>query len=219
MNKLITINDIHKRYNNEEEILKGVSFEIKEGEILSLIGTSGSGKTTLLNIIGSLDKPDEGEVLYLGNDILKYKEKELNKYRNKEIGFIYQFHNLIETFSVLDNVMLPNLLINSKKKAKVKAIEILTDLGLKEKINNFPNELSGGQKQRVAIARALINDPKLILADEPTGSLDEENTANVLKLIKEINKKRNTTFLIITHDNNIAKNTDRIICMESGIVK
>lgn len=202
------------------EVLKGVDLEIQKGEIVSIIGKSGAGKTTLLQIIGTLDKANSGKVEINGVDVSGLSEKELAEFRNKHIGFIFQFHQLLPEFNALENVMMPAMIGRMDwKEAEKRATQLLTDLGLGERLTHKPNELSGGEKQRVAAARALMMTPDVILADEPSGSLDEENKRELHKLLKHMQEQYNQTIVIVTHDKELAEISDRVIEMRDGVVK
>lgn len=199
------------------QVLKGIDLDIAKGEVVSIVGPSGAGKTTLLQIMGTLDKPDEGSVFI--NDVLvsKMKQREMAAFRNKHIGFVFQFHQLLPEFTALENVMIPAFIAGlSTKEAKQRAQEILTFMGLAERASHKPNELSGGEKQRVAVARALLNRPSVILADEPSGSLDTQNKEELHQLFFELRDKFEQTFVIVTHDEGLAKITDRTIHMIDG---
>lgn len=199
------------------QVLKGIDLTIAKGEVVSIVGPSGAGKTTLLQIMGTLDKPDEGSVFI--NDVLvsKMKQKEMAAFRNKHIGFVFQFHQLLPEFTALENVMIPAFIAGlSTKEAKQRAHEILAFMGLAERASHKPNELSGGEKQRVAVARALLNRPSVILADEPSGSLDTQNKEELHQLFFELRDKFEQTFVIVTHDEGLAKITDRTIHMIDG---
>ncbi|MDR0873944.1 MAG: ABC transporter ATP-binding protein [Prevotellaceae bacterium] len=199
------------------QVLKDVNLEIRQGEIVSIVGASGAGKTTLLQIIGSLDKPDSGTVTINGTDIYKLKEKELAAFRNRHIGFIFQFHQLLPEFTALENVMMPALIAKTNfKAAETRAREILDFLKLTDRLTHKPAELSGGEKQRVAAARALINNPSVILADEPSGSLDTKNKEELHKLFFDLRNEFGQTVVIVTHDHALANISDRIVEMKDG---
>jgi lipoprotein-releasing system ATP-binding protein len=213
---MIEAKNIHKSFG-ELEVLKGVELNVSKGEIVSIVGPSGAGKTTLLQILGTLDKPNAGEVLVDGVDFSKLSEKGLAAFRNKHIGFIFQFHQLLPEFTALENVMIPALIAGKENKnATQKAKEILAYLQLTDRMEHKPNELSGGEKQRVAVARALINSPSLILADEPSGSLDTKNRDELHKLLFDLREKFGLTIVIVTHDKELAALSDRVIEMRDG---
>ena len=205
--------------DNKVVALNHVSFSVEEGEFVTILGPSGSGKSTLLHLLGGVDKPTSGKVYIGGQSIYEMKERELTAFRRREIGQIYQFYNLIPVLNVEENICLPMLL--DHRQAERKDLDELLDLlGLTERVNHLPSELSGGQQQRVAIGRALISKPKLILADEPTGNLDQKNSREIIKLFRELNEKYGQTILLITHDEKIAEQAERILVIEDGrIVK
>jgi lipoprotein-releasing system ATP-binding protein len=215
---MIDCKQITKSFGNLN-VLKGIDLSVSEGEIVSIVGPSGAGKTTLLQIMGTLDKPGSGEILYQNFNINKLKDKELASFRNRHIGFVFQFHQLLPEFTALENVMIPALIGNVRQpEAKKKAFEILDFLGLKDRTGHKPAELSGGEKQRVAVARALVNRPSVIFADEPSGSLDTQNKAELHQLFFDLRKEFNQTFVIVTHDVQLAGLTDRTVRMEDGTV-
>lgn len=199
------------------QVLKGIDLEITQGEVVSIVGPSGAGKTTLLQIMGTLDSPDAGMINIDGTNVSRVKEKELSAFRNKHIGFVFQFHQLLPEFTALENVMIPAFIAGvPPKEASMRAMEILDFMGLKERASHKPNELSGGEKQRVAVARALINQPAVILADEPSGSLDSHNKEELHQLFFDLRNRFGQTFVIVTHDEALAKITDRTIHMVDG---
>lgn len=213
---MILATNIHKSFG-DLEVLKGVDISINRGEIVSIIGASGAGKTTLLQILGTLDKPDSGSVQVDNTQVLKLSANELAKFRNQHIGFIFQFHQLLPEFSALENVTIPALIAGTDiKKANERANELLAYLQLSDRLTHKPSELSGGEKQRVAVARALINNPSLILADEPSGSLDTQNKIELHKLLFDLRDKFGLTILIVTHDKELAELSDRVIEMKDG---
>ena len=215
---MIKIENIKKRFGTLQ-VLKGINLTVNDGEIISIAGPSGAGKTTLLQIIGTLDKPDEGNVCYNGTDVFSLKEKELSQFRNRNIGFIFQFHQLLPEFTALENVCIPAMIAKTDKREYMKrAKELLDFLGLKDRMEHKPSELSGGEKQRVAVARALINRPAVILADEPSGSLDTKNKEELHKIFFNLRKETGQTFIIVTHDEQLASTTDRTIHMLDGNV-
>ena len=202
------------------QVLKGIDLEINKGEIISIVGPSGAGKTTLLQIMGTLDEPDAGVVQIDGTMVSRMKEKELSAFRNKNIGFVFQFHQLLPEFTALENVMIPALIAGvSSKEAHERAMKILDFMGLVDRASHKPNELSGGEKQRVAVARALINDPAVILADEPSGSLDTHNKEDLHQLFFDLRDRLGQTFVIVTHDEGLAKITDRTVHIVDGMIK
>lgn len=213
---MIKLHNIQKSFG-ELEVLKDISLTIKKGEIVSIVGPSGAGKTTLLQIMGSLERPDSGEVIYNGTGILTLKEKALSAFRNRHIGFVFQFHQLLPEFTAKENIMIPALISNlSLSAAGTKASELLELLGLSDRGNHKPTQLSGGEKQRIAVARALINQPDVILADEPSGSLDSKNKDELHSLFFDLRERLGQTFVIITHDTSLASLTDRTINLVDG---
>ena len=213
---MIEIKGITKSFGSLR-VLKGIDLSIGKGEVVSIVGPSGAGKTTLLQIIGTLDKADSGSVVIDGTDVSTLKEKELSAFRNKRIGFVFQFHQLLPEFTALENVMIPALIAgDSASDAKKKAMEILEMLGLKDRAAHKPSELSGGEKQRVAVGRALINHPSVILADEPSGSLDTANKQELHQLFFDLRERLGQTFVIVTHDEGLAALTDRTIHLLDG---
>lgn len=202
------------------EVLKGISLSIQDKEFISIVGESGSGKTTLLNILGALERPDSGTVYMDEEDIFNFSPEKTAEFRNKKMGFIFQIYNLLQDFTVLENVMLPYYIqTQNKKEAIVKAKTILGELGLTHRLTYYPARLSGGEQQRVAIARALINNPQLILSDEPTGNLDKANREKVMQILLDLKKKVGFTLIMVTHDKEIAKMADRMIRLNYGILE
>ena len=215
---MIKVKNIRKSFG-VLEVLKGVDLTVERGEIVSIIGKSGAGKTTLLQIIGTFDRPDSGSVVIDGVDVFALKEKELADFRNRHIGFIFQFHQLLPEFNALENVMMPAMIARmSEKEAELRAVQLLTELGMAERLTHKPNELSGGEKQRVAAARAMMMSPDVILADEPSGSLDESNKKELHKLLLQMREQYGHTIIIVTHDKELAEISDRVIEMRDGVV-
>lgn len=213
---MIKANDITKSFG-PLQVLKGIDLTVGKGEIVSIVGKSGAGKTTLLHILGSLDKPDSGSVTLAGTDITQLKDRELSDFRNRHIGFVFQFHQLLPEFSALENVMMPALIAGiPNSKARCQGLELLDFLNLADRAKHKPNELSGGEKQRVAVARALINHPDVIFADEPSGSLDSANKQDLHQLFFSLRDQMNQTFVIVTHDESLAALSDRTIRMADG---
>ena len=216
---MITIENIRKSFG-ALEVLKGIDLHIEKGEVVSIVGPSGAGKTTLLQIIGTLDKPDSGRVVVDGIDTSKLSTKKLSDFRNRHLGFVFQFHQLLPEFTALENIMIPAYIAGvSQKEAKKRAKELLEFMGLADRASHKPNELSGGEKQRVAVARALINKPAVILADEPSGSLDTKNKEELHQLFFDLRDKFGQTFVIVTHDETLAALTDRTIHLRDGEIE
>lgn len=216
---MIKAEGINKSFGSLQ-VLKGVNLTINKGEIVSIVGPSGAGKTTLLQIMGTLDKPDSGKVIFEGNDVTRYSDRKLSDFRNKNIGFVFQFHQLLPEFTALENTMIPALIAKkSKEEATQAANDILELMGLTNRRFHKPAELSGGEQQRVAVARALINNPMIVFADEPSGSLDTENKDELHSLFFKLRDKLNQTFVIVTHDRQLAALTDRTISMQDGIIE
>jgi len=215
---MIEVKNIHKSFG-QLEVLKGIDMSVEKGEIVAVVGRSGAGKTTLLQIIGTLDSPDQGSIFFNGTDVTSLKEAELARFRNRNIGFVFQFHQLLPEFTALENVMIPALIGKaSNAEAERKAKELLSMMQLSDRLSHKPAELSGGEKQRVAVARALINSPAVILADEPSGSLDTQNKEELHRLFFELRERLGQTFVIVTHDDALAGRSDRIIRMQDGII-
>ncbi|MBR4534073.1 MAG: ABC transporter ATP-binding protein [Bacteroidaceae bacterium] len=216
---MIQLTDIHKSFG-ALEVLKGIDLEIAKGEVVSIVGPSGAGKTTLLQIMGTLDRADCGSVVINGTDVSRLGQKALARFRNQQIGFVFQFHQLLPEFTALENVMIPGLIGGrSRKETRRRAEELLAFMGLGERADHKPSELSGGEKQRVAVARALINDPAVVMADEPSGSLDSANKAELHRLFFDLRDRLGQTFVIVTHDEELARTTDRTIHLRDGKIE
>jgi lipoprotein-releasing system ATP-binding protein len=217
--------DVHKTYEGKSNpkpvhVLQGVNLVIHEGSVNAIVGASGSGKSTLLHLLGGLDKPTQGEIIYRGNNIAQYNESDLTKFRNSRIGFVFQFHHLLPEFTALENVLMPALAAGLfDKKTRQRAEKLLAEFGLTDRADHRPSMLSGGEQQRVAMARALMNEPEVLLADEPTGNLDETNTAILMDQILNLNKDYRLTLIIVTHDVNLAAKCENVLSIKSGKIE
>jgi lipoprotein-releasing system ATP-binding protein len=216
---MLRCKNIFKSYGTLE-VLKGIDLDIQKGEVISIVGSSGAGKSTLLHILGTLDKPDRGEISFNGVNITKLKDRELAKIRNEKIGFVFQFHNLLPEFTAIENVCIPAFIgAKNEKQTKEKALFLLQKLGIEQRAGHKPSELSGGEQQRVAIARALINSPDIVFADEPSGNLDSKNAEDLHQLIFQLRDELGQTFVIVTHNNDLAQMANRKIEMQDGKIK
>ncbi|MBT8350262.1 MAG: ABC transporter ATP-binding protein [Deltaproteobacteria bacterium] len=222
MENLVSIRELHKSFNSSKtrlEILKGVNFDLKTGDTLSVVGPSGIGKSTFLHILGTLDRPDKGQILYRGDDVFLFNDEQLAKFRNEFIGFVFQFHHLLPEFSALENTMMPALIKNmTKNRAKEDAEEILVRVGLKDRLSHRVGKLSGGEQQRVALARALVLKPVILLADEPTGNLDKKNSHQVHDLMLELNRELHMTLVVVTHNLELASYMSRCVTVVDGLL-
>lgn len=231
METLIRIDNLHKSFydgDTELKVLKGVNLNVHQAEVLAIMGASGVGKSTLLHIIGTLDRPTEGKIFYEDEDVTTFSERELTRFRNDAIGFVFQFHQLLPEFTALENVAMSGLIRNTRKvedengnrysssKAYEKAEILLESVGLSERLGHFPSQLSGGERQRVAIARALINQPQVVLADEPTGNIDDKTSGAVLDVLQDINERLKQTFIIVTHDSRLSERANRTVHLVDG---
>ncbi len=215
---MLKATSIHKSYG-KLQILKGVDLEVEQGEIVTIIGASGAGKSSLLNILGTLDRPDSGQLVINNMELSKLSNKNLSDFRNRKIGFIFQFHHLLAEFTAIENVCIPAFIAGvARSQAGKKAADLLKRLGLYDRMNHKPNELSGGEQQRVAVARALINDPSLIFADEPSGNLDSVNALELHELFIKLRNDFNQTFVIVTHNEDLANLSDRTVLMKDGLI-
>ncbi len=220
---ILEVKNIHKQYragiSNQLNVLKGVSLSFNSGEIISVVGQSGAGKSTLVHILGLLDRPSSGEIIFEGKDVTNLSDEQISKIRNLNIGFVFQFHHLLPEFTALENVMMPAMIARKIGKVEIeKAKEFLNEVGLDQRENHRPNELSGGEQQRVAVARSLMNSPKIIFADEPSGNLDAENAEKLHDLLFNLRKKYNQSFVIVTHNKELANRSDRIITLSNGMI-
>ena len=225
---LINCKNIQKSYKLGDtvlNVLKGVDLEVKTGEFLTITGSSGSGKSTLLHILGALDEPDKGELFFEGKDLRRFSSRRLNRFRNKDVGFVFQFYHLIEELNVVENVLMPIMAgysglgwLANKRRFNIAALELLETLGLSDRLKHKPSQLSGGERQRVAIGRALINKPKILLADEPTGNLDWQTGKGILDIFIKLHKEDNQTIVLVTHDERIAAMGDREVVLQDGKV-
>ena len=215
---MIKAENITKSFGNLQ-VLKGINLEVEQGKIHSVVGASGAGKTTFLQILGTLSKPDSGNVMYNGRNISDFSDAELSQFRNRQIGFVFQFHHLLPEFTALENVCIPAFIARKPKaEAEKRALELLGYLGLTERKNHKPSELSGGEKQRVAVARALMNNPAVVMADEPSGNLDSENRHELHELLFRLRDDFGQTFIIVTHDDNFAERSDQIFHIKDGVI-
>ena len=223
MNSLLKTENLRRVFSETGEnleILKGVNFSMEEGELVALTGSSGSGKSTFLNLVGMLDTPTSGEILFKGKPLSKFNSEERDNYHRVQVGFVFQFHHLLSEFTAIENVCVPGRVLGtSEKECRERAAMLLETVGLKDRFKHLPRELSGGERQRVAIARALMNHPDLVLADEPSGNLDEANSAMLNELIGELNEKFNQAFLIVTHDEKLASFAKRRVVMHGGVIQ
>ena len=201
------------------EVLKGLNLDVHQGEMLAIVGASGAGKSTLLHLIGTLERPTKGKIFFDGQDVFQMDDNDLAHFRNRKIGFIFQFHHLLPEFSALENTMMPALIQRkSKEEARKKATEILKEVGLEKRLNHKPGELSGGEQQRVAVSRALMNDPEIILADEPTGNLDQKTGETIYELLHRLNRGKGKTFVVVTHSQDLAGKMDRVVKLVDGLI-
>lgn len=215
---MLKASGIHKAYG-ALRVLKGVDIEVAEGEVVAIIGPSGAGKSTLLHLLGTLDKPDAGKVIIGGKDVFNQSSRELANFRNRNVGFVFQFHNLLPEFNTVENVMIPGLIAGTDEKSlRTRATSLLERLGLKDRLHHKPSELSGGEQQRTAVARALVNEPALILADEPSGNLDSKNASELHNLFLQLRKELKKTFVIVTHNLDFAAMADRKLEMKDGLM-
>ena len=223
-NEILRLENIEKYYSGSVDklhIIRNLNLSVEEGEFISILGRSGSGKSTLLNVIGLLDKIDGGKIFIDGNEVDVLSDVEKDRLKNRMLGFVFQFHYLLPEFTALENVMLPALIDDFSNKSEIekRAMELLKSVGLEERVHHKPSQLSGGEKQRVAIARALINSPKILLADEPTGNLDEETSETIFNILKDINKNRKQTIIVVTHSKDLAQISDKKLYLKKGVLE
>lgn len=219
MNPFLKLAGVGRQYDANTQVLRGVDLDVRGGESVAVVGPSGCGKSTLLNIIGTLDRPDTGSVEFGGTDLLTMDEKATAEFRNARIGFVFQLHHLLPQCSVLENVLVPSLVNRNADNAKARALELLERVGLSHRLSHRPGMLSGGERQRVAVVRALINRPQLLLADEPTGSLDREGADELVRLLLELNREKHLTLIMVTHSMRLAEKMDRVLTLEAGTLK
>lgn len=222
--EILRLENIEKYYSGSVDklhIIRNLNLSVEEGEFISILGRSGSGKSTLLNVIGLLDKIDGGKIFIAGKEVDVLSDSEKDRLKNRMLGFVFQFHYLLPEFTALENVMLPALIDDFSNKSKIekRAMELLKSVGLEERVHHKPSQLSGGEKQRVAIARALINSPKILLADEPTGNLDEETSETIFNILKDINKNRKQTIIVVTHSKDLAQISDKKLYLKKGVLE
>jgi lipoprotein-releasing system ATP-binding protein len=219
---MIKVTDLHKSFSmgsHELPVIKGINLEIQRGELIAIVGASGAGKSTLLHILGTLDKPTSGTVTFDGQDLFQLSEAEQAEFRNRRVGFVFQFHHLLPEFTALENACMPALVQRrDQKTVEAEAVALLTEVGLAERVHHKPGELSGGEQQRVAMARALMQKPDVVLADEPTGNLDTHTGDSLFSLMRKLNQSRRTTFIIVTHNDKLSAQCDRIIHMQDGMI-
>ena len=223
-NEILRLENIEKYYSGSVDklhIIRNLNLSVEEGEFISILGRSGSGKSTLLNVIGLLDKIDDGKIFIDGKEVDVLSDAEKDRLKNKMLGFVFQFHYLLPEFTALENVMLPALIDDFSNKSEIekRAMELLKSVGLEERVHHKPSQLSGGEKQRVAIARALINSPKILLADEPTGNLDEETSETIFNILRDINKNRKQTIIVVTHSKDLAQISDKKLYLKKGVLE
>jgi len=219
MSALLKLTDISKRYDEKTPVLCGAGLTVAHGESVAITGPSGCGKSTLLNIIGTLERPDAGTLKFAGTDLLTLNEKATAKFRNRKIGFVFQLHHLLPQCSILENVLVPALVNKAAGDAKRRALHLLERVGLSDRLNHRPGQLSGGERQRAAVVRALINQPQLLLADEPTGSLSRDGADNLVQLLLDLNREENLTLIMVTHSMRLAERMDRVLTLDAGVLK